>query len=159
MKRWLSVFLLFLLIGCNQIPKDRLTAKLFLEQKGYKMVSYEGHPENYELTSEKLIAMPYMMVWGLQQLNPKSYIGKMIHVEKFIVSNHPLSRGNVVVNVFEVEGKPVGGTSIPYSDSNFVMAGGCWSLEGKSLEEIQGETFQSKTFQEWRADWISIYGK
>src|SRR5690242_5515135 len=76
----------------DTIPKtqDTAVAKQYLEKKGYHVLVYEGNPENYELTKEKLEQMPYKQQWQVQKIDPTSYIGKKVHVEKFLVNHHPL---------------------------------------------------------------------
>lgn len=90
-----------------------------------------------------------MMYWGLQLVDPSKYFGKTINVEKFIVKNHPLAKGKVDIYVYEVDGQPIGGTSHPHCDTS---VGGYWSLDGKSLEELQ-----PKSYQDWRTEWVDKY--
>ncbi|MFD1179458.1 hypothetical protein ACFQ3W_24620 [Paenibacillus puldeungensis] len=123
--------------------------KGYLENKGFQVVSYEGLAESYELTKQKIVTLPYMIYWGLQLGDPSQYFGKTVNVEKFIVKNHPLSQGKVDVYVYEVNGLPIGGTSYPHGDTS---DGGYWSLEGKTLEELQ-----TKSFQDWQKNWINKY--
>lgn len=82
-------------------------------------------------------------------MNPSDYIGKTIHIQKFTVTNHPLSKGKVDVFVYLADGQPIGGTSFPYGDTT---DGGYWSIDGKSLEDIQG-----MSYQEWRKSWTEKY--
>jgi hypothetical protein len=152
LKNWFPVLLLVFLIGCNernQLPEEQSVSQSYLESKGYQIVSYEGRIESYELTKQKIVSLPYMMYWGLQLVDPSKYFGKIINVEKFIVKNHPLSKGKVDVYVYEVDGQPIGGTSYPHGDTS---DGGYWSLEGKTLEELQ-----PKSFQDWRVEWVNKY--
>lgn len=152
MKYIISLMLLVMLVACSvkeELPAERSASFDYLTSKGYKVQSYAGQSQSYELTKEKLIQLPYMMYWGLQSVDPADYIGQTINVEKFIVTNHPLSKGKVDVYVYEVEGKPIGGTSYPTGDTS---VGGYWSLEGKTLEELQ-----PKPFQQWREEWVNKY--
>lgn len=152
MKYLIPILLFVLLIGCtknNEIPKEQFVSKNYLENKGFQVISYEGRAESYELTKQKIVTLPYMIYWGLQPVDPSMYFGKTINVEKFIVKNHPLSQGEVDVYVYEVNGKPIGGTSYPHGDTS---VGGYWSIEGKTLEELQ-----PKSFQDWQKDWINKY--
>ncbi|GGG81417.1 hypothetical protein [Paenibacillus radicis (ex Gao et al. 2016)] len=149
MKYVIPILLLVLLIGCtgrNDRPINQSAAISFLEDRGYEVLSYEAHAESYELTKQKIVTLPYMMYWGLQSVNPASYFGKTIDVEKFIVK----SQGKVNVFVYVVDGTPIGGTSVPHEDAS---DGGYWSLDGKKLEEVQ-----AKPFQEWQKDWLNEYG-
>ncbi|MCQ6563847.1 hypothetical protein [Paenibacillus mendelii] len=152
MKIWISLLLLIFSLGCNErneIPKEQSVLQSYLESKGYQVISYEGRGYRYELTKQKIIELPYMMYWGLQSVDPSDYFGKTINIEQFIVTNHPLSEGEVDVAVFEVEGQPIGGTSQPHGDPSY---GGYWSLDGHTLEELQ-----PKSFQEWRKEWVVKY--
>lgn len=152
MKYLFPILLFVLLIGCtknNEIPKEQSVSKSYLENKGFKVISYEGRAESYELTKQKIVTLPYIMYWGLQSVDPSDYFGKTINVEKFIVVNHPLSQGEVEVYVYVSDGNPIGGTSFPHGEK---LDGGYWSLEGKTLEELQ-----PKSFQDWKKDWINKY--
>ncbi|MNG11670.1 hypothetical protein D3C84_952230 [compost metagenome] len=113
------------------------------------MVSYEGPGYSYILGRGLIIELPYKIEWALQSVDPSQYFGQMINIEKFIVKNHPLSEGKVDVYVYEVEGQPIGGTSNPHGEQS---AGGTWSLEGKTIDEIQ-----AKPYPEWEEDWIKKY--
>lgn len=153
LKYIISTLLLILLIGCSgssKIPQEKLFLKSYLENKGYQVTSYEGRAQSYELTQEKIVTLPYMMYWGLQTVDPSPYFGENINVEKFIVTNHPLTKEKVEVFVYEAGGKPIGGTSYPHGNISF--DGGYWSIDGKTLEEIQ-----LKSFQAWREDWVNKY--
>jgi len=73
-------------------------AVTFLEQKGYRVLSYEGTIETYQLTKARLLTIPDMIYWGLQTVDPAPYLGKTVEVEKYIVTNHPLDTGPPVVS-------------------------------------------------------------
>ncbi|WP_334072056.1 MULTISPECIES: hypothetical protein [Paenibacillus] len=143
------VLLLILVVGCTQISKEQSALKSYLEEKGYRVLSYEGRVDSYQLTKQKIVTLPHMIYWGLQTVDPSNYFGKTVYVEKFTVKNHPLAQGKVEVYVYVVDGKPFGGTSNPSGEE---LMGGYWSLEGKTLEEIQ-----LKPFQEWQHDWLKTY--
>jgi len=149
------LFILVLLtfsIGCTEqsnIPTEQATSQSYLETKGYHIISKEGQVKSYELTKQKLMDLPYMMCWGLQSVDPSVYIGKTIHIQKFIVTNHPLSKEKVEVYVYLVDSQPIGGTSFPNGDTT---DGGYWSIDGKTLEEVQG-----KSYQDWRESWAEKY--
>ncbi len=154
LKYLFPILLLVFLIGCNErneLPKEQSVSQSYVESKGYQIVSYEGRVESYELTKQKIVSLPYMMYWGLQLVDPSKYFDKTINVEKFIVKNHPLSKGKVDVYVYEVDGQPIGGTSYPNGDRSY---GGYWSLDGKTLEELQ-----PKSFQDWRLERVNKYAK
>ncbi|MBD2869060.1 hypothetical protein IDH41_10755 [Paenibacillus sp. IB182493] len=124
-------------------------SQALLEAKDYKVNSYEGVAHSYTLTKEKLTELPYMMYWGLQSVDPLNYVGKEIIIDKFVVEDHPLAKGKVEVYVYSSEGQPFGGTSVPYRRRD---DGGYWSMDGKTLEEIQ-----PKSFQEWQKAWMARY--
>ncbi|MGG1638125.1 hypothetical protein [Paenibacillus sp. NRS-1760] len=152
LKYLLILFLLSLSIGCTEETKttsEQSISQSYLEEKGYRISSKEGQVESYELTEQKLSALPYMMYWGLQRVNPSDYIGKTIHIQKFTVTNHPLSKGKVDVFVYLADSQPIGGTSFPNGDTT---DGGYWSIDGKNLEDIQG-----MSYQEWRKSWTEKY--
>lgn len=152
MKRFCSNILFVFLLGCtehHELSEEQIVSQHFLENRGYLVVSYEGAAATYELTKQKIIELRYMMQWGLQSVDPSEYIDKTIHVEKFIVQNHPLRNGKVDVFVYVADGLPIGGTSSPHDD---VSDGGYWSLDGKTLGELQ-----PLPFQEWRQSWVTKY--
>lgn len=144
MKRIHLLLLLAILAACGS-RNSHSKAFEYLQNKGYQVVSYEGKVDSYVLTKKKLVEMPYMIYWGLQNVNPKDYLNKKIDVEKFVVSNHPLSSDKVDVFVFVADNEPFGGTSNPH---DHVVATGYYSLTGKTLEDVQ-----SKSFQEWMSEW------
>lgn len=160
--KWLAAFTLFFLVvtGCSnagkavqgneskELSQRQTVSKSYLENKGYRIVSYEGN-DSYELTKQKIVTMPYMLNWGMQSLDPSEYFGKTINVEKYVVTHHPLAPGEVDVYVYEVDGQPIGGTSFPHGDTS---DGGGWSLDGKTLEELQ-----SKSYKEWSEEWINRF--
>ncbi|MWC27116.1 hypothetical protein GON22_03245 [Paenibacillus sp. MMS18-CY102] len=154
MKGLIPLLLLVFVMGCttkNEMPSEQAVLRTYLEDKGYQSISYEGIAESYELTKQKIVTLPYMMYWGMQPEDPSKYFGKTITVKKFIVKNHPLSQGEVDVYVYVVDGQPIGGTSYPHGSK---MYGGYWSIEGKTLEELQ-----PKPFQVWRQDWVNRYSR
>lgn len=134
-------------------------AERHLTEYGYRILSYEGTAMTYVLTRERLLHMPYNLYWGLQQEDPTPYIGEKVAIEKFIIRNHPLdtwgsggvnSKGRTEAYVYIVGNRVVGGTSYPVIDT--FMAGGYWSLHGRTLEELTGVPFQ-----EWRERWDETY--
>lgn len=163
--KWIAGIVLTLLIvtGCSntveveqgnkhdELSEMKTASRSYLVNKDYQIVSYEGRAESYELTKQKIISLPYMIYWGLQPVDPSRYVGKTINVEKFIVKNHPLTQGKVDTYVYEVDGQPIGGTSYPHGDTS---DGGYWSIDGKTLEELQ-----SKPFQDWSEEWVKKYSE
>ncbi|WP_256217374.1 DUF4830 domain-containing protein [Paenibacillus sp. OV219] len=154
LKALMSILVLVLLMGCaesSKIPGEQSVNESFLKNKGFDVISYEGRAESYVLTKQKVSDLPYMLYWGLQSVDLSKYFGKTINVEKFIVKNHPLrqAEAEVDVYVYEVDRQPIGGTSYPHGETS---VGGYWSLEGKTLEELQ-----DKPFQEWQKEWMNKY--
>ncbi|WP_054025811.1 DUF4830 domain-containing protein [Bacillus sp. FJAT-28004] len=152
MKYLFILALLSFSIGCSEqshAPTEQAVSQSYLEKKGYQVVEKGGQVSSYELTEKKLSVLPYMMYWGLQSVDPSDYVGKTIHIQKFIVTNHPLLEENVDVYVYLADGQPIGGTSFPNGD---ISDGGYWSIDGKTLEEVQG-----KSFQDWREVWAKKY--
>lgn len=75
-----------------------------------------------------------------------------ISVYSFTVTNHPLGTfddSKSKVSILLCEGKVIGGTSFP----NTAMDGAPYSLDGKTLEEVTG-----KSFQKWSEEWEKKYG-
>ena len=110
--------------------------------------------------------MPYSNYWGLQTGDVSKFLDKNVHVEKFVVTNHPLdnweshsvnpalrvkSKGKTDVWVYVIDGQAVGGISYPILDE--AMTGGVWSLDGKTLEEVH-----SITYKEWSDKWYAKFG-
>ncbi|WP_217560379.1 hypothetical protein [Paenibacillus sp. GbtcB18] len=153
---WAALLILLVLTACQdgkevQVPREHSLAQSYLEDKGYRIMSYEGEVQSYELTKDVLRKLPGMKYWGLQTVDPEQYLGKMIRVQKFVVKGHPLSKGKVDVYVYENEGEPFGGTSFP--QDQYGADGGGWSLDGKTLEEVH-----SVTYPDWSEAWREKYG-
>jgi hypothetical protein len=141
----LFIVILTFLSGCSTNNDDNTVQ--YITKKGYQIISSEGQVEKYVLTKKKLLEMPYMIIWGLQNVDPMKYINKTIVVKKYIVTNHPLSKDKVDIYVFVADGLPIGGVSNRHSDSEKAVEIGYYSLEGKTLEEVQ-----KKDFQKWMED-------
>ncbi len=131
---------------------DQTTMK-YLQEKGYTILEYHGL-DQYILDTMKLTNLPYMQQWGVQKINAADYIGKEISIYFYTIENHPLD--NVKSNekhqtyafVMVCEGQIIGGYSIPNDDSN----GGFYDIDGKTLEEVTGQTLW-----EWMAEWNNKY--
>ena len=151
------------LTGCTSgIYRDNSSIKRELEEMGYRVISYEGRVEEYEITKDRLARMPYMVHWGLQDIDYNDYLDQRVYVEKFIVRNHPLdnweskgnkdknirSKGKTEIYAFIINGKIVGGISYPHLDN--LILGGFWNLEGKKLEDI----YMINDLEKWKEDWI-----
>lgn len=133
--------------------KDEKTAENYLENQGYKIITRRGKTSEYILEKNMLWGSSgnYAEVWGVQRVEPDKYFGKQITGYNFIVKNNPLEKiYNVNTNVYVMVsgGQVIGGTSFP--DGNFV--GGCYSLDGKTLEEVTG-----LSFQQWCDNWKKRY--
>ncbi|WP_127532833.1 hypothetical protein [Paenibacillus kobensis] len=124
-------------------------AHRYLEDKGYEVLSYEGHVASYQLTRRMLVEPPYMLAWGLQPVNVDDYIGAQIEVDKYVVRHHPLQDDSVDVYVYQSEGRPFGGISFPHNNSS---AGGGWSIDGLTLEQLQ-----PLPYPDWSAAWLAKY--
>ncbi len=96
----------------------------------------------------------YNWIWGLQTLEPQDYFGKTIDVYSYIANNHKLDGygdiGETQLWLLICEGKIIGGYSFP--DNSEQLYGGVYSLEGITLEEVSGITFQ-----EWSKKWMEKY--
>ncbi|CAM5791449.1 MULTISPECIES: hypothetical protein [Brevibacillus] len=129
----------------------------FLNAKGYKIEASQGLVSSYTLTKDYL-ANDGSHAWAYQAVNPDDYLGKEISLYRFIVSNHPLDLelpndeyDKTVIVLMTSGTEVIGGTSMP--DSKEPLAGGPYSLDGKTLEEVTG-----LSFPEWREKWTQKYG-
>jgi hypothetical protein len=161
------IFLTF--VGCTErivvdnktaaVTGDEKTAIDFINLQGYTVTAKKGERQRYVLEKSKLYGegtMIYQQVWGVQTVKPDKYFGKEIVVYGFTVKNHPMQKSDkehtkngVNVYIMLSEGKVIGGYSYPNAD----VAGAFSSLDGKTLEEITG-----LSFQEWRDNWEKKYG-
>lgn len=70
--------------------------------------------------------------------------------QQYSPDNYRISAAVMLVN-----SKVIGGTSGPLSKiKNFVMVGGAYSIEGKTLTEIK-----EMSYPEWLEHWKKKYGK
>lgn len=128
---------------------DAKVAKVYLEEKGYEVVSYKGnHTSSFKKAD--LLESPVRDTWEVQATPPDAYIERSIRDEFFIVRNHPLGQANVKVMV--VDGEVIGGTSFP--DSAEPLVGGSYSLDGKTPEELHPDDYWA-----WREDWEKQYSE
>ncbi|WP_090792712.1 hypothetical protein [Paenibacillus sp. GP183] len=67
-------------------------------------------------------------------------------------SGNNKSKGKTENYVYIVDNQVVGGTSYPVVEKQ--MAGGYWSLDGKTLEEVQKIDFQT-----WSKEWQKKFGQ
>jgi hypothetical protein len=141
-----ALFVIFLILttflfGCQATETQQLTetAKIFIENEGYNVLSYEGPASTYVLTKDLVKTLPYSMYWTLPKNDPEQAYGKTVEVEKFIVKNHPLdnyksgnkkAKGKTEIYVHVAGGKVVAGTSFPVVDTQ--LMGGYWNINGKS---------------------------
>ncbi|WP_202962863.1 hypothetical protein [Tumebacillus flagellatus] len=156
--------MILIVSGCSANPNNtepENAIEKYLQDKGYQIISAEGKVDEYQITKEKLTQMPYMVNWGLQSVDPTPFLGKNVQITKFIVKNHPLdqwttkgvkSKKQTELYIYEVDHQVIGGTSIPVVDEN--LDGGMWSLEGKTLEEVQG-----KEYPIWRKEWLEKWSR
>ena len=128
----------------------------FLKTKGFDIVKTNDKADSYVLSKEKLSSGSYSNIWGLQMLDVKSYIGKTVDTYGFTVKGHPLdnardnNKHQTKVWVMVVENTVIGGYSLP--DYDEVHYGGVYSIDGKTLEEVTG-----LSFQEWSDRWKKDY--
>jgi hypothetical protein len=137
----------------NVNPKS---AEDFLKTKRYEIVNANGKTDSYVLSKEKLSSVNYSNIWGLQMLDVKSYIGKAVDTYEFTVKGHPLdktrdnNKHQTKVWIMIVDNAVIGGYSLPdYGEIHF---GGVYSVDGKTLEEVTG-----LSFQEWSDRWKKDY--
>lgn len=162
MKKLLFILLtlvMFIFIGCNtKITGEEKIAKDFVKSKGYIITSRKGEIQKYILEKNKLYdgaeSMLYQQTWGVQTVEPDKYFGKEITVYGFTVKNHPMqkehrnAKGGVNVYIMLSEGNIIGGYSYPNAD----VVGSFNSIDGKTLEEVTG-----LSFQQWQDNWKKKY--
>ena len=161
----LSVVLLAL-AGCNNNrnvsgeQSDEQAAANYIETLGYTIVASEGETARYTLEPDRLKSLDDMQLWAVQEQEASTYFGKEITTYQFIVKHHPLEQQypadeyKISANVMLVDHKVIGGSSAPLSTTeNLVVAGGEYSIEGKTLEEIKG-----MEYSEWLKHWKERYG-
>lgn len=162
----LLCIVLLALAGCNnnknvsRAQSDEQTAADYIESLGYTIVASEGETARYTLEPDRLKSLDDMQLWAVQEQEASTYFGKEIVTYQFIVKHHPLEQQypadeyKISANVMIVDHKIIGGSSAPLSTTeNLVVAGGEYSLEGKTLEEIKG-----MEYPEWLEHWKERYG-
>jgi hypothetical protein len=157
--------LIFTFVGCTReatanenVTGDEKTAEEFVKAQGYKITAYRGEIVKYILEKNKLYGstetLPYQQAWGVQKVEPDKYFGKEIVVYGFTAKNHPLeqrdknAKDGVNLYIMLSEGKIIGGYSYP----NANVSGAYSSLDGKTLEEVTG-----LSFQQWQDTWKKKY--
>ena len=164
MKRLLYIIigLIFIIsVGCNKsISDDEKTAENYVKSQGHEITSRIGEVDKYTLEKSKLYggtaSIPYQQAWGVQNVEPEKYFGKEIVVYGFTVQNHPLqkrdknAKNGVNVYVMLSDGKVIGGYSYPNAD----VVGAYSSIDGRTLEEVKG-----LSFQQWQENWKKKYGQ
>ncbi|WP_426350265.1 hypothetical protein ACPWSR_03230 [Alloiococcus sp. CFN-8] len=148
--------ILFIMSGCNKAKVttgDEKKAEDYVKAEGYKITAYMGEIQKYILDKNMLFgpaSMQYQQIWSVQNYEPDQYFGKEIITYGFTVENHPLQKrdnnGKNGVNVYimMIDGEVIGGYSFPNAD----VAGAYSSLDGKTLEEVTG-----LSFQRWSEEW------
>ncbi|KGE20294.1 hypothetical protein [Paenibacillus wynnii] len=154
----ISLFAL-IFVGCSrQVASDEKIAKQYVKEHGYYVDFPLGEVYSYTLDKSKLFghpeSLPFQQAWGVQQAEPDLYFGKKVIIYGFTVSNHPLekiyhAKSNVYVMLSE--GKVIGGYSFPDVEG---MVGSCYSVDGKTLEEVTG-----LSYSEWTEQWKKKYGE
>jgi len=158
MKKLLCIVLGFLFIistGCSNNSSttgdDEGTAVKYIKNQGYDIITQNGDIQKYTLEKSKLQTIQYQQIWGVQKADTDKYLGKEISTYSFTVEKHPLVKiYKVKTNVFIMfsDGKVVGGYSFP----NGKLYGSVYSLDGKTLEEVTG-----LSYQQWRENWDKKY--
>jgi hypothetical protein len=173
MKKLLFILIglmLFTFISCNKnIEGDAKTsnksaigdakiAEEYVKSQGYEITAYKGEVKKYVLEKSKFYgstgSIPYQQAWGVQKIEPDKYFGKEITIYGFTVKNHHLETiyeesNGANVYIMLSEGKVIGG----YSHPNVDIDGAYYSIDGKTLEEVTG-----LSFQQWSEDWKKKYG-
>lgn len=150
---------LMILTGCGkEVIGDEKTTEQYIEQQGYIVTSRNGEIQKYVLEKSKLFGSAestrYQQIWGVQKEEPDKFFGKEITVYSFTVKKHPLEKiynTETNLSVMVCEGKVVGGTSFPVQGEE-ILYGAPYSLDGKTLEEVTGLSFQA-----WSESWERKY--
>ncbi|MGK7378110.1 hypothetical protein ACSFXN_09770 [Planococcus sp. 1R117A] len=137
------VCLLFILTGCKedeQLSKNASTANVYLGNMGYDIVSLIR--EDAIILQKQYLTDPgYEQIWKVQPFVPVSYLDKEIAVVEFEVDNHPLEevsdKKTTIVTVYLNKGEVIGGWSFP-KDPYKALAGNVYSIDGRTMEEVQG---------------------
>jgi len=134
-----------------------------LKERGYRVQAAYGKATSYMLEPGLLTTEPYRSVWAVQEVKPETYWGQTVTAHTFVVSDHPLEQTyaslfasrdyETVVTVLCVDGQAIGGVSSPVDKDGALMLGGTYSLDGKTLEEVTGGSYE-----EWLAKWQAVYG-
>lgn len=157
----LIVLVLFSFVGCAQkATGDEKTAEDFVNAQGYTITARKGTLQKYVLKKSKLNIqgeidnLEYIQAWSVQTVEPDQYFGKKIVIVGFTVKNHPLqkrdstAKNGVNVYIMLTDGKVIGGYSYPDAD----VAGWLSSLDGKTMEEMTG-----LSYQQWYENWKKKY--
>jgi hypothetical protein len=150
-------------VGCTKkVTGDEKTAEEYVKAQGYKITSYNGEIQKYTLDKSKIYgsteAIPYIQAWSVQKVEPDKYFGKEVTVYGFTIKNHPLqekdknAKNGVKLYLMLSEGKVIGGNSIPNTDE-VLLGSTCYSLDGKTLEEVTGLSYQL-----WDENWKKKHG-
>lgn len=142
----------------KNIVGDEKTAEEYVKSHGYEITKYKGEIDKYTLEKGMLYGrtenIPYQQSWGVQKVEPEKYFGKQITIFGFTVKNHPLEKthkdskgANVYIMISE--GNIIGGYSYPNDQS----VGAYDSIDGKTLEEVNG-----LSYKQWCEDWKKKYG-
>lgn len=140
----------------RQADNNSIKASRYLEDKGYRIISSNSLVSENVLLKEDLLKLPFNKYWGLQSVNPSDYLYKTIQTYSFIVKDHPLDnyKGNkdkqTAIWVMVCGNEIIGGYSSPVTEED--LYGGVYSLEGKTLEEATG-----LSYQEWQRQWSETY--
>ena len=142
----------------NSVTGAEKTAEDYVKSQGYIVTARKGEINKYILEKNKLYGatetLQYQQMWAVQKVEPDKYFGKEITIYGFTVNNHPsenIYKENEGANVFIMllEGKVIGGYSFP----NAQVVGAVYSLDGKTLEEVTG-----LSYQQWGENWKKKYG-
>lgn len=152
--------MIFLFMGCSKkVTGDEKKAEDYVKDQGYKITARKGEVQKYTLERNKLYGatetIPYQQMWAVQKEKPDKYFGKEVTIYCFTVKNHPLqkkdsnAKNGVNVYIMLTDSKVIGGYSYPNANA----VGAYSSLDGRTLEEVTG-----LSFQQWGEEWKKRYG-
>ncbi|MBU9674324.1 hypothetical protein KQ939_15165 [Planococcus sp. CP5-4] len=118
-----------------------MEAEAYLERQGYTPISMVEEDSLF-FTKQDLTDPAYAPIWQVQPFDSTQYIDKELASVELIVQNHPLellyNSKQTRTIVYLHQNKVIGGWSFPVSSSE-ALVGNVYSLDGKTVEEVEQE--------------------
>ena len=139
----------------NYNKNEEEIAQKYVVSLGYEINYKYGEIDNYTFTKNNMYgsldSYYYSTIWGVQNVKPENYFDKQIITYGFNVKNHPLQKiynSDTNIYIMICENKVIGGYSFPNGD----FAGSVYSVNGSTLEEVAG-----MSYDEWEDRWKELY--